>query len=46
MSFYAARRMSDDVYALNGKLPARWKPFLDRVDREQGRWVKVDSMVE
>ncbi|WP_310198899.1 DEAD/DEAH box helicase [Neobacillus niacini] len=39
--FLRGKKNVDDVYALNGKLPARWKPFLDRVDREQGRWVKL-----
>ncbi|WP_042463317.1 DEAD/DEAH box helicase [Neobacillus dielmonensis] len=23
------------------RIPARWRPYLDRVDREQGRWVRL-----
>ncbi|MEH7273079.1 DEAD/DEAH box helicase [Neobacillus vireti] len=39
--FLRGKKNVDDVYELGAKLPARWRPFLESVERQQGRWVKL-----
>ncbi|MEH7253079.1 DEAD/DEAH box helicase [Neobacillus niacini] len=39
--FLRGKKNVDDVYSTDAKLPARWKPFLERIDTEQGRWARL-----
>lgn len=41
--FLRGKKNSDEVYDIEGvaKIPAKWRPFLDKVDREQERWVRL-----
>jgi SNF2 family DNA or RNA helicase len=39
--FLRGKKNVDDVYGLEGKLPARWKPFLEKVESEQSRWARL-----
>ncbi|MEH7111473.1 DEAD/DEAH box helicase [Neobacillus niacini] len=39
--FLRGKKNVDDVYSMDAKLPARWKPFLERIDREQSRWARL-----
>ncbi|MGX6445603.1 DEAD/DEAH box helicase [Neobacillus sp. K501] len=39
--FLRGKKNVDEVYELGAKLPARWKPFLEKVDLEQSRWVRL-----
>ncbi|MEH7301012.1 DEAD/DEAH box helicase [Neobacillus drentensis] len=41
--FLRGKKNSDEIYDIEGatKIPAKWRPFLEKVDREQGRWVRL-----
>ena len=39
--FLRGKKNVDDVYSMDAKLPARWKPFLERIDTEQSRWARL-----
>jgi SNF2 family DNA or RNA helicase len=39
--FLRGKKNVDEVHDLGAKLPARWRPFLEKVEREQSRWVKL-----
>nr|WP_263324244.1 DEAD/DEAH box helicase [Neobacillus sp. Marseille-Q6967] len=39
--FLRGKKNEDDIYDLNSKIPARWRPFLERVDNEIARLVRL-----
>ncbi|WP_223594784.1 DEAD/DEAH box helicase [Neobacillus bataviensis] len=41
--FLRGKKNTDEVYDIEGvaKIPAKWRPFLEKVDREQERWVRL-----
>ncbi|MFF2447182.1 DEAD/DEAH box helicase [Neobacillus sp. NPDC058068] len=41
--FLRGKKNVDEVYDIEGaaKIPAKWRPFLEKVDREQTRWVRL-----
>ncbi|MCL6572634.1 MAG: DEAD/DEAH box helicase [Bacillus sp. (in: Bacteria)] len=41
--FLRGKKNIDETYDVEGpaKIPTKWKPFLDKVDREQERWVRL-----
>ncbi|MEW9053377.1 MAG: DEAD/DEAH box helicase [Neobacillus sp.] len=39
--FLRSKKNPDDVHELGGKMPARWKPFLEKAERELERWVRL-----
>ncbi len=41
--FLRGKKNVDDVYDVEGsaKIPAKWRPFLEKVDRERERWVRL-----
>jgi SNF2 family DNA or RNA helicase len=41
--FLRGKKNIDEVYDVDGsaKIPAKWRPFLEKVDRERGRWVRL-----
>jgi SNF2 family DNA or RNA helicase len=39
--FLRGKKNIDEVYEWGSKVPARWKPFLEKVDRELSRWVRL-----
>ncbi|MGG3561177.1 DEAD/DEAH box helicase [Neobacillus rhizosphaerae] len=41
--FLRGKKNPDEIYDLEGttKIPAKWRPFLEKVDREQRRWVRL-----
>ncbi|MEH7439522.1 DEAD/DEAH box helicase [Neobacillus drentensis] len=41
--FLRGKKNPDEIYDIEGatKIPAKWRPFLEKVDREQGRWVRL-----
>lgn len=39
--FLRGKKNVDEVHDWGAKMPARWKPYLDQVDREQNRWVRL-----
>ncbi|WP_144550760.1 DEAD/DEAH box helicase [Bacillus sp. X1(2014)] len=41
--FIRGKKNVDDVYDVEGsaKIPAKWKPFLEKVDRERERWARL-----
>ncbi|WP_040207113.1 DEAD/DEAH box helicase [Neobacillus jeddahensis] len=41
--FLRGKKNVDEVYDVEGarKIPAKWRPFLERVDRERGRWARL-----
>ncbi|MBT2727687.1 DEAD/DEAH box helicase [Bacillus sp. ISL-75] len=41
--FLRGKKNVDEVYDVDGttKIPAKWRPFLEKVDRERERWVRL-----
>jgi SNF2 family DNA or RNA helicase len=39
--FLRGKKNIDEVHEWGSKVPARWKPFLEKVDRELSRWVRL-----
>ncbi|MBT2738977.1 DEAD/DEAH box helicase [Bacillus sp. ISL-7] len=41
--FIRGKKNVDEVYDVDGttKIPAKWRPFLEKVDRERERWVRL-----
>ncbi|MEH7374313.1 DEAD/DEAH box helicase [Neobacillus drentensis] len=41
--FIRGKKNVDEVYDVDGttKIPAKWRPFLEKVDRERDRWVRL-----
>ncbi|MEO2074239.1 MAG: DEAD/DEAH box helicase [Bacillus sp. (in: firmicutes)] len=41
--FLRGKKKPDDIYDIEStsKLPAKWRPFLEKVDREQSRWARL-----
>ena len=41
--FLRGKKNVDDVYDVEGsaKIPSKWRPFLEKVDRERERWVRL-----
>ncbi|MDQ1143721.1 SNF2 family DNA or RNA helicase [Bacillus sp. SORGH_AS 510] len=41
--FLRGKKKPDDIYDIEGtsKLPAKWRPFLEKVDSEQSRWARL-----
>jgi SNF2 family DNA or RNA helicase len=41
--FLRGKKNPDEIHDIKGtsKIPAKWRPFLEKVDREQGRWVRL-----
>ncbi|MDN3017997.1 DEAD/DEAH box helicase [Paenibacillus sp. BSR1-1] len=41
--FLRGKKNTDEVYDIEGvaKIPAKWRPYLEKVDREQERWTKL-----
>ncbi|MGZ6434818.1 MAG: DEAD/DEAH box helicase [Pseudobdellovibrionaceae bacterium] len=39
--FLRGKKNSDEVYGVDSTVPAKWRTFLERVDREQSRWVRL-----
>ncbi|MFJ7726098.1 DEAD/DEAH box helicase [Neobacillus sp. NPDC097160] len=41
--FLRGKKNIDEMVDVEGavKIPAKWRPFLDKVDREQARWVRL-----
>ncbi|PFP30892.1 ATP-dependent helicase [Bacillus sp. AFS073361] len=41
--FLRGKKNVDDVYDVEGsaKIPAKWRPFLEKVDRERERWIRL-----
>ena len=41
--FLRGKKNIDEVYDVDGsaKIPAKWRPFLEKVDRERERWVRL-----
>lgn len=41
--FLRGKKKPDDIYDIEStsKLPAKWRPFLEKVDREQTRWARL-----
>ncbi|WHY86110.1 DEAD/DEAH box helicase [Neobacillus novalis] len=41
--FLRGKKNVDEIYDIDGaaKIPAKWRPFLEGVDREQARWVRL-----
>ncbi|MFL6556699.1 MAG: DEAD/DEAH box helicase [Bacillus sp. (in: firmicutes)] len=46
--FLRGKKNVDDIYDVEGsaKIPARWRPFMERVDRERERWVRLIPWLE
>jgi SNF2 family DNA or RNA helicase len=41
--FLRGKKNPDEIYDIDGatKIPAKWRPFLEKVDHEQGRWARL-----
>ncbi|MDQ0200802.1 DEAD/DEAH box helicase [Neobacillus ginsengisoli] len=39
--FLRGKKNIDEVYGIDSTVPAKWRTFLERVDREQSRWVRL-----
>ncbi|MDR6121128.1 SNF2 family DNA or RNA helicase [Bacillus sp. SLBN-46] len=41
--FLRGKKNPDEIHDIKGtsKISAKWRPFLEKVDREQGRWVRL-----
>ncbi|MFJ5718172.1 DEAD/DEAH box helicase [Neobacillus sp. NPDC093127] len=42
-AFLRGKKNVDEIYDVEGaaKIPAKWRPFLEKVDHEQARWVRL-----
>ncbi|MCM2535764.1 DEAD/DEAH box helicase [Neobacillus pocheonensis] len=39
--FLRGKKNSDEVYGVDSTLPAKWRPYLEKVEREQSRWLRL-----
>lgn len=46
--FLRSKKNTDEIYDVEGvrKIPARWQPFLDKVDQERIRWARLIPWLE
>ncbi|MDR4949969.1 DEAD/DEAH box helicase [Neobacillus cucumis] len=46
--FLRSKKEVDEVYDVEGirKIPAKWRPFLDKVDQERSRWARLIPWLE
>ncbi|MBI0578032.1 DEAD/DEAH box helicase [Neobacillus cucumis] len=44
--FLRGKKNVDEMVGLESKIPGKWKPYIDKVDREIARWVRLIPWLE
>ncbi|MDR6999303.1 DEAD/DEAH box helicase [Neobacillus niacini] len=44
--FLRGKKNVDEMVGLESKIPGKWKPYIDKVDREMARWVRLIPWLE
>ncbi|MED1468976.1 DEAD/DEAH box helicase [Bacillus salipaludis] len=44
--FLRGKKNVDELVGLESKIPGKWKPYIDKVDREIARWVRLIPWLE